>query len=178
MRAAKLVLVLTACWMSMGCQNGSTVLGEPAWRFRSCRLGQVDPTETFGAAQSVLADYFTIASANPATGVIICEPKTTADPANRTFTSTAVRELAVLRIRQEATVVWADVRVAVQRQQTGNFTGFSPPGYRSEVPNQTPALEDAPLTQEQKASWRSAGYNLDTERRILMDLQARIKPAQ
>ena len=175
MRTALFPLLVVLTWTVVGCQTDSLFGGAGSGRFRSHRLGQVEQSEAFEAARGVLGNYYTIASVDPDTWRIVSKPKMIPQSPSAILSTTPARERAELRIRRDNGFIWADVRVTIEHQQTGVYRSLSQFPDRRDVPNQTPAYEDAPLTKEQNVLWRPAGYNLDVERRILQDLYERMK---
>jgi hypothetical protein len=167
-----LVLLLTAL-IAPGCQDGQS--------FRSLSLAAPDGTgpdqaTAFAASREVLSQYFSIDSADPATGQIVSRPRPLRNAPDTRISATPARELAVLRLRSEPQGIIADIRVAIQRSDA---VGARLPGGTLEprdVPNQTPAEEDAPLTSEQLQAWRTTGYDHQLEQRILRDLYNRLHP--
>ena len=164
---SRCLILVSVVALLAGCQNES---------FRSQALGEVEAAAAFQAAKDVFAGYYTITSADPAAGRIEGEPKLTASRAEPVFSTAPTREVPVLRIRSQGNTVWADVRVAIQRQEAGAYGAFSGFSAGHEIPNATPAQEDAPLTEEQNRLWRDSGYNLAVEQRILADLYNRLHP--
>ncbi len=157
--------VLLAVPMLAGCQNE---------RFRSMRLGEVDVEKAYQAGVTVFGDYYKVAEADGRTRRITGRPKTVKAPPDRLFSTSASREVAVLRIRRDGAVTWADVRVDIQRRQSAGYRSLSGLTDRDDVPNRTPAQDDAPLRPEQDEVWQVTGHNYQIERKMLQDLYARV----
>jgi len=134
------------------------------------RLGEVNYDAAFAAGREVFGQYYTIETADAATGVITGVPKSVQPRPDRVLTSTAAREVAKLRLRRDDEGVWADVRVTVQRLDTTGYRNVEALHGARDLPRRTPAQDDAPLTPEQNEVWRAAGNNLQIEQRILIDL--------
>ena len=154
--------------------SGAVLVGCHTGGFRTRRLGQVDPAEAYQAALEVVSDYYTVASADRRSGRITCEPKPVSSTTGRLLSTTAGREHAVVRIRRDGPVVWADVRVTIERRESAGYDSLTALSAHGDVPNQTPAQGDAPFTREQNQLWRVTGSNLDVERRILADIYSRV----
>ena len=165
-RSAILLLVGLAL---AGCQAEPVTTG---------RLGEVDYTAAFAGAREVFGQYYTIDSAEAATGRIVGVPRSVSAEPDRLLTLTPARERATLRLRRDGRTVWADIRVAVERLESTGYRSAQALHQLRDVPDRTPAQDDAPLTQQQNEIWRPAGNNLQIEQRILIDLVDRMKGLQ
>ncbi len=166
---ARCLLTALAAAALAGCQTE---------RFRSQQLGEVDYDTAYQAGRTVFADYYAIDAADPDDGRITGRPKPldNSAPGGLALSSQPARELAVLRIRRDGKVIWADVRVAIQRQQAGGFDSFGDLGGRGDAPNQTPADLEGPLSASQQEAWVAKGANYRTETHILQDIYNRLHP--
>jgi len=160
-------LLLVAVSMLAGCQNE---------RFRSMRLGDVDFDEAYRAGLEVFAGYYGVADTDARTGRVTGRPKLVSAPPDKLFSSTPSREVAVLRIRRDGALTWADVRVDIQRRESASYRSLAGLTGPNDVPNRTPAQGDAPLRAEQDQVWQVTGHNYDVERKMLKDLYARVNP--
>lgn len=149
--------------------------GCQAERFRSQRLGEVSYDAAYQAALDVFDDYYAVQSADKASGRIASQPTPVEAAPEMLLTNTEARELAVLRIRRGDDAVWADVRIDIERQVSESYRDVTGLAAHRDVPNQTPAQEDAPLTTEQSLTWRVVGQNYEKERRMLADLTERLR---
>ena len=163
-------LAAAAVTMAMlaGCQ-------EPG-RFRSMALGEVDMTAAMTAGQDVLGQYFPVAEVDSDAHKITSGPKNIRGESVGLISRGAARELAVLRLRREGNVIWADVSVIVQRQEAPQRRMMAPWTSRQDLPAPTPAQADAPYTREQEEAWMTVRHNEDTEARILQDLYNKLHP--
>ena len=155
---------------------GTIAAGCQTERFRSRNLGRTDLGTAYETALDVFGDYYSIASTDRRAGRITGRPKRVSAARDRTLSTSPVRESAVLRVRREGEAVWADVRVAIERQEAGSFRSLTDLSAHRDVPDHTPAERDAPFTREQNQAWRVTGNNADVERRILIDLYDRLNP--
>ena len=135
-------------------------------------LPAVTQVEAFDAARTVLAQRYTIASADPATGIITTEPEPLGDAPDRLMGQTATRQVVGIRIRSLGADTSAIATVAIQRQGSAVYRQFEPyeENYDS-VPNKTPALSDAAATAEQKDTWETLRHDAAIERELLDDVQ-------
>ena len=85
-------------------------------QFRSQPLGGARYNEAFNAGKAALAEYFTIASADRATGRIVTRPRPAEATADRLLGRSSAREIATMHIRRKGDESLADLRVDVQRQ--------------------------------------------------------------
>ncbi len=156
--------VLLAAGLAGGCQ------AEP-YRFRP--LGRVGYGEAFQASEAALAQHFTIASADPATGWIICRPKAVQAPADRLLGSSPARQVARMQLRREGDEVLADLRVELQRQDVGAGRAMQVPTVDTQLPTRTPAQESAALP-ESDQRWETTQRDVALERAILADVLRRL----
>jgi hypothetical protein len=160
-----LILLLAAALLA-GCQTE---------KFRSRALGDVTFDQAFTAGQDVFRDYYEIDTSDRDNGRIASYPKAAHTQARRLLTSGPARQMAVLRIRKAEGMAWADVRVDVQQMESQAHQ-LSAITVDREIPNQTPAQEDAALTVEQRESWVTVGHDYEIERAILNDIYAQLHP--
>lgn len=147
-------------------------------QFRSQPLGRAGFGEAFDAGRAVLAQYFSIASADRASGRIVSRPTPIEPTAERLLSRSSARQIATMQIRQKGEELFADLRVEVQRQDVAAARAMQPVTVHTELPTQTPAQESAAVTAEQDQLWRSAGRNHSLERTILTDLLKRLAKAE
>jgi len=155
------MILLAAGPILAGCQVDS---------YRCQPLGDVAYDEAFRVGRSVLAQYFSIASADPQSGKIVSRPKPIKATSDRLLGSSPARQLAILRIRRKGGQLYADLRVHVQRQDAGVARAMQPITVQTELPNVTPAEETAAVTAEQSQTWANVSRDDALERIILADL--------
>ncbi len=163
----RVILGAVACALLAGCQNE---------RFSSVRLGEVGYQAAYREAVGVFGDYYSIAKSDAGSGKIISRPKATAGRPDLILTNPRSRELAEMRIRRDKGQVWADLRVQVQRQQSGGYASMDILSTQHERPDKTPGQTGAPYTADQNDLWKTTGVNRLLERRILNDLYRRMHP--
>ena len=143
---------------------------------RTRHMGAVSYESAFAAARDVLSQYYTVTEQDPDTGKITCLPKTVQAPPERILGGSPARHLATLRLRREDGEVSAQVSVAIQRQTRAVRRQMTSVKY-DEVPNVTPAQEEAATTVEQNEAWVTQAYAHDREVQILEDLYKALHPA-
>ena len=165
------VVVLAAACVLVGCNQPL-----PG---RSRSLGAVDYTAAFAAANEVMAQYFSVESADPRAGVIQSRPKAVSAPRERLLGGSPARQVATLRLRSEGKDVVASATVAVQRQgaEVLRVMPRDADDY-STVPDKTPAEREAATTVLQNESWRTHQYDHDVERKMLLDLWRALHPSK
>ena len=161
--------VILSVIFTVGCQDRQ-FLSEP--------LGEVDYAEAFRAGRGVLGQYFSIASADAESGKIISRPKAVDAAHDRLLGSSPARKKATMRIRQKGNMVFADVRVYIQRQDVEAFRQMQPITVDTDVPNRTPAEEAAAVSAEQNQAWQNTGRDHQLEQAILADLARAIKKSE
>jgi len=162
------VAVVAAC-VASGCSQATPGT--------SRSLGAVGYESAFAAANEVVAQYFSIESSNPHTGIIRSRPKSVKAPKERLLGGSPARHVATVRVRTEGKTVVAYATVALQRQGGAELREIRPgaDNYDS-VPNQTPAEREAATTVDQNESWRTHTYAHDVERKILQDIYRSVNP--
>ena len=145
-------------------------------RYRSQPLGEVGYARAFAAGKTVMSQHFSIASADSERGKIISRPEPIEASRDRLLGSSPARQVATLRIRQKGDEIFADLRVEIQRQDTGAIRLMQPVTVDTELPSRTPAQETAPLTADQNQAWQTTGRNESLERTILADLLNSLAP--
>ncbi len=155
------MILLAAAPVLAGCQMDE---------YRCQPLGEVAYDEAFRVGRAVLAQYFSIASADPQSGKIVSRPKPIKAAPDRLLGSSPARQLAILRIRRTGGDLYADLRVHIQRQDAGAARAMQPVTVQTEMPNVTPAEETAAVTTEQSQAWENVGRDHALERTILADL--------
>ena len=145
---------------------------------RSRVLGEVKYEDAFAAAKGIISKHFAIASADPDSGEIKCEPKyLTTDRGERILGNSPARQLAVMRVQQSGKLVNVKLSIALQRQGEDVNRVMSPVGDNySGVPNQTPAQMAGATDPEQNSNWRTERYVHDMETRILDELYTALRP--
>jgi len=166
MKRALLICVMFAAALSAGCETA---------RYRSQPLAQVPYAKAYQEAQAVFAQYFPIASADPATGEIVGRPTPARVGPGRIISATPARKLARLRIREKSGVVVAEVRVQLQRQEADVYRAVRPITVDTEHPAHD-AMADQALSPEQQQAWTTIGRDHALERAILADLLNRLTP--
>ena len=164
-----IVVGLVAAGLLVGCNQPT-----PG---RSRSLGTVDYTAAFAAANEVMAQYFSIESSNPHTGMIESRPKVVQARRERLLGGSPARHVATLRVRTEGKEIVGYATVRLQRQGSAVLRQIRPgeDNYDS-VPNQTPGEREGATTVEQNESWRTHGYAHDVEQKILEDLWKSLHP--
>jgi len=145
-------------------------------QYQSQSLGQVNYAQAFEQSKAVFSQYFSIESADAAKGKIVGRAKEVQAAPDRLLGSTPARQIAVMRVRRKGDTVVADVRVEIQRQDTVAARQMQPVTVDTELPNRTPAQENAPLTAEQEEFWQTTGRDEGVEQSILADLIRRLAP--
>ena len=164
--------LLAAACMTAGLLGGCA---QPIGRARP--LGEVSYEAAFATAREVMAQYFSIESADPQTGVIRSRPKPIRARADRLLGGSPARQVATMRLRRDGRQVVAHLAVAVQRpgsaahrQMRMNADNYS------SVPNQTPAQVEAATTPDQNESWRTDKYDRVMEQKILTQIHRSLHP--
>jgi len=142
-------------------------------------LGKVQYGSAFAAAIDVMRQHFSLASADPDTGVIRSRPKLVKVRGERLLGGSPARHVAEMTIRRKDGLIVAHASVALQREGSAihQTMGSANEGYDS-VPNRTPAEEVAAVTPEQNEIWRTQSYDRSLERRILDELYRALHPAR
>ena len=147
-------------------------------RYRTQPLGQVPYSAAFEAGKDAMASRFQIASADDATVKIVARPKAVETGRDRLLGTTPARKVAQMRIREKGGQVYADVLVAIQRQDAPAMRAFRPVTPDTERPTQGPAQETAMLSPEQNMAWENSGRDAAAEREILADIVRHLAPAE
>ena len=160
MRLAMLVSALIAV---TGCT-------QPEAPYTARSMGTVEFDDAFATAKAVISNYFTIAYADEATGLIQCEPKRGEEAG--LSPKADMRQVATFRLmREDNGMIRATASIAVQRQTQDSQRMVNPMNEPySSVPNQTPAQVEAATTPEQNQTWSTIRYATAAENRILSDL--------
>lgn len=169
-RATCLATILTAAGVLGGC-TGELYRVQP--------LGTANYDDAFVAARTVMAQYFSVASADPATGRIVCRPKSVAGERDRLLGTSAARQTAEMRVRRMGGEVYVDLRVETQRQDLQATRRMQPVTVDNDVPSRTTIQqESAALDASQDQAWVTTGRDHEAERAIMSDLLRRLeKPA-
>jgi len=142
-------------------------------------LGKVQYGLAFAAAIDVMRQHFSVASADPDTGVIQSRPKLVKARAERLLGGSPARHLARMTIRRKDGRIVANASVALQREGSAihGTMGSTNESYDS-VPNRTPAEEVAATTPEQNEIWRTRSHDRALERRMLDELYKALHPGR
>jgi len=171
MRRYAVAATLAAAAMAGGCNvatPGSTRL-----------LGEVEYPQALASANDTMSQYFSIASSDPATGIIKARPKAIDAPPDRLLGRSPARQVATMRIWQRGKEILADMTVALERQADPVLRSMPQPGENYEgVPNLPPSQREAATTTEQNESWRVEKYDHATEEKILQDLYLSLHPQE
>ncbi len=142
-------------------------------------LGTVKYARAFAAANDTMSQYFSIASANAATGVIEARPKRIDAGPERLLGKSPARQVASMRIWPRGKEILVNVTVATQRRGDAVLRSMRAPGENYEgVPNKPPSAREAATTIEQNESWQIEKYDHATERKILQDLYLSLHPKE
>jgi len=127
----------------------------------------------FGQARSVMSQYFTVASADSDSGVIVCEPKAMSNaPGDRLIGRSEARQAASMKISRTGGRIYAVCTVELQRQGAVILRQQSiTEDTYSSVPNQTPAEMDAATSPQQNDAWETYATDGVLENKILNDLE-------
>ena len=142
-------------------------------------LGDVTYAEAFATSREVMAQRFSILSADPDTGQIACRPKPVQVRGERILGGSPARKVAKLQLRREGGMVVAHASVALQRE--GSYARNTRSNYTEnydEVPNVTPADQTAATTPEQNEVWRTESYDHALERSILEEVYRQLNPGK
>jgi len=174
-RFALTIVLGTAMFAMMGCAKLNLDQGALApGRGSSRNMGDASYQQAFATARQVLAQYYTIASANPDTGVIKCKPKATAPSHERLIGGSPARQVATMEISQKNGAVVAQVLVLQQRQGSSarQQMGYSTErhNYSGKPGDQTPADLGAATTSQQNQAWENEKPLHNVEANILDDL--------
>ncbi len=128
--------------------------------------------QAFTQGRAIMAQYFTIASADQNEGLIQCLPKSLdSAPHDRIIGSSTSRQVATLRVVQRGGRIFAICSVQMQRQSSPILRqrSIADSSYTS-VPNQTPAEIEAATTPDQNDTWETYSSDKSLEDKILNDL--------
>jgi hypothetical protein len=133
-------------------------------------LGDVQYAAAFDAARTVMGQYFTVASADTDSGVILSAPR---PMAGNVLSGGPLRQIARVRICRAEGGVVAYAAVNVQRQSSeamqqmarGDLSADGPP-------HQTPAQLEGATTPQQNESWLTERRDRELEFKILNDIQS------
>lgn len=129
--------------------------------------------QAFGHARAVMAQYFTISSADQTTGLITCLPKRLENGASdRVIGRSPTRQVATMKLTESGGRFVATCSVQLQRQSSGILRQQSivDETYDS-VPNQTPGEVEAATTPDQNDTWETFRSDDALESKILNDLE-------
>jgi hypothetical protein len=164
-----IVLMLLAGCMAAGCSQAVPSTNRA--------LGQVSYQQAFDTARTVFSEYYSVADADAATGLIRSRPQQ--GPVDRVLSRNNGREIATMQLSRDGERVAAAMTIEVQRMESPTIRQLGRAGDTySQVPDQTPAEADAPLTREQSQTWRTVSYNHAMERKILDELYRRLHPQE
>jgi hypothetical protein len=167
MKNVVMLLVAMLMLAVVGCQ------GE---EYTTMPLGNVPVDVAFKEGKSVMQQYYSLESSDPATGEIVARPKNVEGSPDRLLGKSGARQKAKMWIIRNGAETLAQVSVLVQRQDVGGFAMMQTPTVNNDAPNRSPAEESAALTPEQNTAWEDTTRDTRTERIILMDLLNRVHP--
>lgn len=137
-------------------------------------LGAVTYAQAFDAARAVMGQYYSVASADPETGVIRSVPKPLAAGV---LSGGPGRQVATVRVRPTDGTVVASATVTIQRQTSAAARQMGwPAGVYDGPPNQTPAELEAATTADQNESWISQRRDRGLEEQLLADIHKALYP--
>jgi hypothetical protein len=169
--AVAALLAVAAVFACAGCSTSSPGASQS--------LGTVNYAQAFAAANDTMSQYFSIASADAATGIIKARPKSIDAPPERLWGRSPARQAATMRIWPRGKEILADMTVAIERRGDSVYRSMPAPGENYEgVPNKPPSQREAATTIEQNESWRTSKYDHATERKILQDLYLSLHPKE
>lgn len=144
-------------------------------------LGTPDYDTAFRTCRTVLARHFSVANAEPLTGVITSQPEESENrPAGLIgITQGRTRQVARLQVQRTGGQIMARLAVAVQtmgnpgvrRQVFGTAENYD------SVPNQSPAEVEGATTTEQNDEWATRRYDARLEAEILNEICRELNPA-
>ena len=170
MRQLLMVVMAAAIFATSGCATrtpGMTGI-----------MGDGGQDAAFAAATAVMAKHYSIALADPDTGVITSRPKSVNIGGERLLGGSPAREVATITLRRQKNQVMATVAVDVQREGAAadrRLGGAYSDSYSS-VPHDTPAEHEAATTAEQNDMWRTVDRNKAAERKMLDELYRVLNP--
>lgn len=171
-----ILLLLAAIVPAVGCEqnNGTTRT-----------LGPLEYASTFDTAQKVFSQYFSIETADPATGEIIARPKRVDAPNERILGGSPARQIATMKIFRQGDQVAA--YVSIEQQRMGSFvrggnSSFSRDDDLENGGHRTPAQNEGATTPQQNENWQTERQMHAMELRVLSELarnlQSLAPPAQ
>jgi hypothetical protein len=138
-------------------------------------LGAVAYQDAFLAANEVMSQYYTVASAKLDSGEIKSVPKFIPAGGDQFFSASPTRQIATIRLRRSGGEVEAWASVAVQRQRSEAQRQMARAGGAYDVTaDKTPAELEAATTAEQNQSWQTERYAHDIEFKMLNDIYDRL----
>ncbi|MFP4356315.1 MAG: hypothetical protein ACLFUJ_14450 [Phycisphaerae bacterium] len=164
------LLAAQALWLA-GCGN--------EMQGTSRQLGDVPLPMAFAASRDVLSDYFSIASAQPDTGLIRCRPKPIDSPSERLLSGARpARHVCTMQLRQEGQTVVGTLSIAIQRQGSEAYQAvrMQEENYGG-VPDRTPAQMEGATTPEQNDVWTTTRQDKNLEMRLLGEIRQRLQPS-
>lgn len=143
-------------------------------------LGAIEYGSAFATAREVMAEHFSIASADADSGVIEARPKDVEATGERLLGGRSpARHMAKMQVRRKGDGVVAHASIAVQREGSDVYRSSreSSENY-DEVPNRTPAEAAAATTPEQNEAWQTERYDHALERDILEQIYRALHPRE
>ncbi len=167
--AVAILIAVTGC-AKMDINDGGLAPG----RGSSRNLGDTSYQQAFASGRMIMAQYYSIDSANVNTGIIKGKPKLTKAGRERILGNSPSRQIATMEITQEGGTVLAQVLVMQQRQGASAMQrmGYSTAGrnYNGRPGDETPADLNAASTAKQKEAWENEKPLHSVEGKILEDL--------
>ncbi len=181
-----IILAATAA-LAVGCNDDidPSGSGSPVMNFlfadnvgTSRSLPDTGFDEAYQAARAVMSQRYTIAEADPDSGLIRGETVFLGATRDRILGSSPGRRVPMVKIRRRGGRVEAVASVAIQRQGSAMFRQYEPyeENYDS-IPNKTPAAADAATTPDQNDVWETQSYDHTAENEILNDIERALQRA-
>ena len=133
-------------------------------------MRDVDRDDAFSAAMVVMANYFSIESADPKTGIIKSRPKSVEQGPGILKDGRPTRQVATISLRREEGQTVTTVLVEVQQQGSREYLRLPSAERYSSIPHDTPAEGEAATTPEQNIAWRTIERDRKLEVKMLDEL--------
>ncbi len=177
LRSGAMTLVLAIGIAAAGCMGPQTPPARPAATFsggyRTQTLNTDNLQTAFAAAEGAVADYFKIASADPATGVITFQP----EECTR-IGGARMRRVGKLAVYKAGGAVVASIQIENQRYVTPGMQALSNTLRADDRPGVTPIQEEGGLTPTQREYWNTESRDAKMEAEILQRTSEAINATQ